>query len=78
MTDFGPHPGLDSDGDYDAAEDLWQDANLGGEWVLEAWHKSPLQMQTEARAVNHAMYAHVAANAGKHSNPPVHSWERDT
>lgn len=66
---FGLNPGLDSDGDHDPAEDLWDAAN-DGTWKPECWSKSPIQLQEEARAMNHAAFASAAANAGKHSNAP--------
>jgi len=75
MNDFGPHPGLDFDGDYDPAQDEWE-RDAAASWVPEAWRKSPLQMQTEQRAMNHTDFAMAAASAHKHDNPPNMPWER--
>lgn len=77
MTDFGPHPGLDSDGDYDPAQDLWNEANASC-YSLPAWSKSPVQMINEARSMNQSAFASAAAAAPKHDNPPNHPWERNT
>jgi hypothetical protein len=40
-------------------------------WEPESWHKSPDQMQSEARSMNHAAHEHAAACASKHDNPPT-------
>jgi phosphoribosylcarboxyaminoimidazole (NCAIR) mutase len=39
-------------------------------WEPDGWHKTPTQMANEAKAKNESAYNIVAANAGKHSNPP--------
>lgn len=75
-----PEPGMSSDGDWDPAEDTMEavDAASGGTWSPESAHKSPLQMQEEARLMNHLGAAHIAAHAGNHSQPPAPpSWERN-
>jgi hypothetical protein len=77
VTDFGPHPGLDSDGDYDPAQDLWGEAD-DTTWGPEAWRKSPRQMQEECRSANHVDFSMAAAHAHKHDNPPNMPWMRST
>ena len=62
--------GGDNDEDDNAAAPLWDGAD-DGTWSPECWHKSPLQMQEEARAMNEAAFASAAAGAGRHSNPPA-------
>ena len=68
--EFGPNPGLDSDGDYDPSEDLGEQAD-SSIWTPLAWHYSPDQLIAQAKADNEAGYSSVFANAGKHSNPPA-------
>jgi hypothetical protein len=50
----------------------------GGPWRPQCWTKSPEQLQEEARMLNNAAFASAAAAAGKHDNPPIQEWERDT
>jgi hypothetical protein len=39
-------------------------------WTPEAWHKSNLQLQDEARSMLLSAYAGAAAASTKHSDPP--------
>jgi hypothetical protein len=55
--------------DVSAAQAQWAD-NGQGFWQLEAWTKSPQQIQDEAKAMNAAGFASANSGAGKHSNPP--------
>lgn len=67
--------GGDNDEDDNAAGPLWDGADSAC-WTPEAWSKSPLQMQTEQRAMNKTDFAMAAAAAPKHDNPPNMPWER--
>lgn len=51
-----------------AGEAVWSDAG-GSVWTPECWHKSPQQMQDEAKAGLFAMYQSLAGPAKKHNNP---------
>ena len=66
---FGPNPGLDSDGDYDAAQDLWASEAGGGVWTPDCWHNSPDALIAQARSQNEAGYMGVFAAAGRGSQP---------
>lgn len=70
MVSSGEPPG---GGAEEQAEHYWGMEAGGGFWTPEAWHKSPLQMQEEARARNEADFAQAAMYGGKHSNPPQHT-----
>lgn len=65
-------PGGDNDGDDAAADALGSIEASSGAWQLEAWSKSPDRLVAEAKAKNGAGFDTVFANAGKHSNGPVH------
>jgi hypothetical protein len=71
-----PSAGPGGDGDQDDAAAKKTVGNAGGIWTPECWHKSPEQMIAEARAMNAACFAHVAAHAHKHSNPPQFADQR--
>jgi hypothetical protein len=60
--------GGDADNDDAGGEALWAAAD-DGTWKPDCWSKHPDQLTAEAKATNFACAAHVAANAGKHSNP---------
>ena len=73
-------------GDYDmheVAEDaedgVLDDVVVGmAHWEPQVWSRGPVSLENEARAMNKAGYAHAAAHATKHSNPPAPpSWMRD-
>lgn len=44
--------------------------DTGGCWQPEAWSKSPLQLQEEARAENIAAFSSAASGAHKHCDAP--------
>jgi hypothetical protein len=62
-----PGGGMGDDDDK-AAMAQWEDNNQGT-WRLEAWSKSPRQMQDEERAMNRSYMGMVAGPATKHNQP---------
>lgn len=71
-----PNPGLDSNGDYDAAQDLWDEANAA-HWTPEVWHLGPrILIERERSWIHHNMIG-VSVAATKHDNPPAHTALRD-
>jgi hypothetical protein len=62
--------GGDGDGDDQEAAKYWA-AEEGQCWEPEGWHKSPLQLQEEARSELMAAVASSAAMAHKHCDPPA-------
>lgn len=66
-----PATGGDGDQDDDAAMALQGLEASNGFWTPPGTHKSPTQLQGEAKSMNMAGYHSVAAAAGKHSNPPA-------
>lgn len=62
--------GGDNDQDDQAAAPYWDGADHTC-WTLEAWRKSPRQMQAEAAADLKACMASVAGPAKRHDNPPL-------
>ena len=71
-----PNPGMDFDGDYDPASDLWQQANAQT-WKPKCWYMSPEQMVAQDQAWLMHNMAYTAIAATKHSNPPAHTALRD-
>lgn len=64
-----PTSGPSGDGDRDDAEAAKFVPPPSSAWTPPGWRLSPLEMEEKARAENIAVHAHVAAAAGKHSNP---------
>lgn len=71
-----PSSGPGGDNDADEAAAAKAEGNAGGIWTPECWRKSPEALIAEAKAMNLAAFAHVAAHAGKHSNPPQFADQR--
>jgi len=64
-------PGGDGDQDDAAGMDLWALEGSPGIWTPECWHKSPEQLQDEARAMNESAFASAASGATRHSDAPL-------
>lgn len=55
-----------------------REAGQGPNWKPPVWSAGAAGIIVQAHAANAAGYSGAFAAAGAHSNPPSHTWERDT